>query len=129
VQRRLAVLQALHEHGANVIPAFGVYGTERDHLIARAKIVLNVHMYDAKVFEIVRVSYLLSNRCFVVSERGADRDGERPFEDGIAFADYGDLAGACLRYLTDRAAREATALRGFELFSRRRVPEVLREVL
>jgi hypothetical protein len=129
VQRRLAVLQLLHERGANVIPAFGVYGIERDHLIARAKIVLNVHMYDAKVFEIVRVSYLLANGCFVISERGADLDGERPFEDGIAFADYGDLASACLRFLADRPARDATARRGFEIFSRRRVPELLREAL
>ena len=129
VPRRLAVLQALHERGANVIPAFGVYGAERDHLIARAKVVLNVHMYDAKVFEIVRVSYLLANRCFVVSERGADLDGERPFEDGIAFAAYDDLAAACLRFLADQKARDTTARRGFEIFSQRRVPDVLRAVL
>jgi len=105
VERRLAVLQALHERGANVIPAFGVYGAERDELIARAKIVLNVHMYEAKVFEVVRVSYLLANRCFVVSERGLDVTGERPFEEGIAFVEYHELVNACLQYLADERGR------------------------
>jgi hypothetical protein len=129
VERRLAVLQALHERGANVIPAFGVYGAERDQLIARAKIVLNVHMYEAKVFEVVRVSYLLANRRFVVSERGLDVAGERPFEEGIAFVEYHELVNTCLRYLADERARERTARRGFELFTERRVPDLLRAVL
>jgi len=129
VERRLAVLQALHERGANVIPAFGVYGEERDELIARAKIVLNVHMYEAKVFEVVRVSYLLANRCFVVSERGLDVAGERPFEDGIAFAEYHELVNACLRYLQDEQARARKAARGFELFAERREADLLRAVL
>ena len=129
VERRLAVLQALHERGANVIPAFGVYGEERDELIARAKIVLNVHMYEAKVFEVVRVSYLLANRCFVVSERGLDLAGERPFEEGIAFVEYRELINTCLRYLTDDGSRDRTARRGFELFTERRVPDLLRAVL
>jgi hypothetical protein len=129
VERRLAVLQSLHERGANVIPAFGVYGAQRDALIARAKIVLNMHMHDAKVFEIVRVSYLLANRCFVVSERGLDLAGERPYADGIVFADYDDLVDACLRSLTDEPARARTAQRGFELFAACRVPDLLRPVL
>jgi len=129
VERRLAVLQALHERGANVIPAFGVYGAERDELIARAKIVLNVHMYEAKVFEVVRVSYLLANRCFVVSERGLDLAGERPYEEGIAFVEYHELVNACLQYLADERARDRTARRGFELFTERRVPDLLRAVL
>jgi hypothetical protein len=129
VERRLAVLQVLHERGANVIPAFGVYGAERDALIARAKIVLNVHMHEAKVFEIVRVSYLLANRCFVVSERGSDLAGERPYEEGVAFAEYPALVNACLGFLDDERARDRTARRGFDLITQRRVPDLLRAVL
>ena len=45
--------------------------------IARSKIVLNLHQYDAQVFEIVRVSYLLANRRAVVSERGANPTEDR----------------------------------------------------
>jgi hypothetical protein len=86
-------------------------------------------MYEAKVFEIVRVSYLLANRCFVVSERGCDLPGERPFEEGVAFVEYRELVNECLRYLADERARDRTARRGFELFTQRRVPDLLRQVL
>jgi hypothetical protein len=129
VERRVAVLQALHETGANVVPVFGVYGPARDTLIARAKIVLNLHLYDAKVFEIVRVSYLLANRCFVVSERGSDPAGEAPFADGVAFADYPRLTETCLKFLADPAARARVAAHGFAVIQQRCTVDFLRAVL
>jgi hypothetical protein len=64
--------------GLRVESAFGCYGEERDALIARARIVLNVHYYESKVFEVVRVSYLLANRKCVLSESGSDIDLEAP---------------------------------------------------
>jgi hypothetical protein len=129
VQRRVNVLQALHERGANVVPVFGVYGERRDALIARSKIVLNLHLYEAKVFEIVRVSYLLANRCFVVSERGSDPDGERPYADGLAFAEYDALVDTCLQYLDAPADRARIAERGFTLFSQQREADFLKRIL
>lgn len=51
---------------------FGVYGRERDELIARSKMVLNMHYYPAALFESVRVSYLLANGSFVLTEESAD---------------------------------------------------------
>ena len=45
--RRQAVLEALAAAGLRVEVLFGVYGEERDRAIARAKIVLNMHFYDA----------------------------------------------------------------------------------
>jgi hypothetical protein len=129
VERRVAVLQTLHDAGANVVPVFGVYGAPRDALYARAKIILNLHLYEAKVFEIVRVSYLLANRCFVVSERGSDPAGEQPFEGGVAFAAYADLVETCRRFLGDPSGRQRTAQRGFEIFSQRREVDFLRAVL
>ena len=129
VERRVSVLQALHDAGANVIPVFGVYGAARDALIARSKIVLNLHLYDAKVFEIVRVSYLLANRCFVISERGSDPAGEQPYAEGVGFADYPALAQTCLQYLGDPAGRARVAQRGQEIFTQRRAVDFLRRVL
>jgi len=64
-----------------------------------------------------------------VSERGLDLAGERPYEEGIAFVEYRELVNACLRYLADERGRERTARRGFELFTERRVPDLLRAVL
>jgi hypothetical protein len=112
--RRGQVLEQIAAGGAVVKVAFDIYGAERDALIARAKIVLNLHFYAAKLFEIVRVSYLLANRVCVVSETGLDTDLEAPFLGGVGFAGYGGLAPACLRLLADAAARERIAQKGFE---------------
>ena len=74
--RRSRILQALKDSGVKVHTVFGVYGKERDTLIARSKIVLNVHFYSAKIFETVRVSYLLANSKAVVSECSAETEIE-----------------------------------------------------
>lgn len=116
--RRNDVLQALRARGQRVEAVFGVYGRERDALIARAKLVLNIHYYDSKVFEIVRVSYLLANAVCVVSERGSDPAAEAAFSDGVAFADYSELVDRCVALVGDPAARQALATRGQQQFMR-----------
>lgn len=118
-ERRRRVLDALRARGLRVEAVFGLYGAARDRLVARSKVVLNVHFYDAKVFEIVRVSYLLANRRCVVSERGADAEEERAFEGGVAFAAYEELVEACLRLVGDAAARERIAAEGFRRMAAR----------
>ncbi|HWY63551.1 MAG TPA: hypothetical protein VNW15_16750 [Rhizomicrobium sp.] len=112
--RRGQALDRIAAQGATIRVAFNTYGEERDALIARAKIVLNLHFYQAKVFEIVRVSYLLANRVCVVSETGLDAELESPFLGGVAFAGYDGLPQACLRLLGDGAARQRIAQKGFE---------------
>jgi hypothetical protein len=118
-ERRNDVLQKLHGAGARVRALFGVYGADRDELIAQARIVLNIHFYESRILEIVRVGYLLANRAFVVTEESADSALERELEGGIVAAPYADLVGTCLRFIDDHAGREAVARRGFEIFSRR----------
>lgn len=128
-ERRSRILDALRARGLRVESPFGVYGEERDRLVARAKVVLNVHYYEAKVFEIVRVSYLLANRRCVVSEVGADAAEERPFAEGIAFAPYEGLVETCVRLAADRAARARLAEAGFQVMSRRDEAGYLRAAL
>jgi hypothetical protein len=128
-ERRLTILQALQERGAKVMAIYGLYGPPRDAFIARAKIVLNIHFHAAKVFEIVRVSYLLANRCFVVSETGSDPDAERRLGAGVAFCEYDRLIETCLAYLADPPARRAVAARGFEIMSAWREAELLRPLV
>lgn len=86
-------------------------------MIARAKIVLNLHLYDAQVFEIVRVSYLLANRKCVVSEIGNDTALEHPLKAGVAFTPYAGLADACVKLLDNADERAALAERGFQCIS------------
>jgi hypothetical protein len=128
-ERRYAVLRDLHDRGLRVKWLSGVYGANRDAWIARSKIVLNLHYWEAKIFEIVRVSYLLANRRAVVSERGADPSSERDLQSGIAFADYDELVDRCVELLGDERARRALAERGYQTFSARDQAAILDRAL
>jgi hypothetical protein len=123
-ERRRHVLAALAKE-CRVETLFGVYQDERDSRIGRAKIILNVHYYAAQVLEQVRISYLLNNRCFVVSEESRDN----PYAGGIVTAPYDQLVDTCLRYLALPAERERIAAAGFTLFEKNKMVDILRGVL
>lgn len=127
--RRANVLNTLSARGVKVKAVFGIYGDARDALIARSKIVLNAHFYPAKVFEIVRVSYLLANRKCVVSERGCRSEEESPFEQGVAFSDYDGLVETCIALLHDADRRKQIAAAGFAAISSRPQSEFLRPAI
>ncbi|MEA2085114.1 MAG: TylF/MycF/NovP-related O-methyltransferase [Thermodesulfobacteriota bacterium] len=127
--RRSKILRELKDRGVNVVDLFGIYGEERDAYIARAKIVLNVHYYESRVFEIVRVSYLLSNKKFVISESSMEPEAEKDFLDGIIFCPYEELVEQCLKYLQDKDSRRKIADRGFDLFSRKSQARFLQQAL
>src|ERR1700733_8081722 len=128
-ERRYAVLKDLHDRGLRVKWLSGVYGANRDAWIARSKIVLNIHYWEAKIFEITRVSYLLANRRAVVSERGADPTLERDLESGVAFADYHQLVDRCVELLGDERARRELAEEGYQAFAARDLVAVVDRAL
>ena len=128
-ERRAHILQQLQDIGFKVTTLFGVYGAERDAFIARAKIVLNIHFYKSKVLEIVRISYLLANRRFVISERGNDPDLEEPIHDGLVLANYENLVEKCVKYLNDDASRDKIAAEGFSTMTSLSQVDFLQDVL
>ena len=128
-ERRYAVLRDLHDRGLRVKWLSGVYGAGRDAWIARSKVVLNLHYWEAKIFEITRVSYLLANRRAVVSECGADPALERDLASGVAFADYDELVERCVELLGDERARRELAERGYQAFSARSQADILHRAL
>lgn len=127
--RREYILRQLESRGILVHRAFNEYGISRDALIARSKIILNVHYYNSKVFEMVRCSYLMSNRKCIVSETGNDTAIEKEFESGICFSSYDDIVGNCLGLLADAPRREVLEQAGFEIFSQMRQSDYLRGLL
>lgn len=115
--RRKAVLADLKAAGLDVMAVFGVYGAERDALIARSKVVLNLHFYELGVFEVVRVAYLLANRKAVVSEVRDLSDVPPALRTAFLPTDYSMLADACRFLVVEADARrrlEALALKGVE---------------
>jgi hypothetical protein len=127
--RRMAIINEMKNQGAHAEAVFNVYGEERDRLISRSKIVINVHYYEGKVFEIVRVSYLLANRVFVVAERGSDRELEKQFESGLVFAPYKNLVNETLHFLKKEDLRKKIAERGFQNFQKIRQSDLLAQAL
>ena len=119
--RRRLVLEELQKH-CTVKALFGVYGSERDAFIARARIQLNIHQFDAQLLEQVRISYLLNNRCFVVSEESVG--GPYP-EDAVVSAPYGQLVDVCHCYLADHREHAAIAAAGFAWLRQRPMVEYL----
>jgi hypothetical protein len=104
---------------------FGVYGKQRDSYIARSKIVLNMHFYPMQIMEEVRVSYLLNNKCFIVSEEC----GHNPYGEGIVTAKYDELVDVCEYYLTRPDERQAMAERGYRMFKENDMTTNLSKVL
>jgi acetyltransferase-like isoleucine patch superfamily enzyme len=118
-ERRLNIINQLQTVGVKVHTAFDTYGIERDQLIARSKVILNVHFYPAQVFEIVRVSYLLANKKFVISEDAQDSTEVDYFRPGVVFTSYENLVETCVDYLRKPEERLAIAAKGLQLMQQR----------
>jgi hypothetical protein len=128
-ERRAEILNKLHQAGLNVRVLVGKFGAERDALIARAKVVLNVHFFDTKIFELPRVSYLLANRKAVVSEVGQDTEMERDLAEAVAGVRYEALVQKCVELVFDDAARRRVADAGFRIFAQRDEAAILATAL
>lgn len=113
--RRHKVLQALRAEGLQVEVAGGVYGAERDALIARSKVVLNLHYYPSHIFETARVSYLLANAKAVVAEINPDTDVDVRYAEAVEARPYAQLVEGCLALLGDPEARRQREQRGLAI--------------
>jgi hypothetical protein len=119
--RRKVILDALQAKGMVVVNHNGgLWGDKRRELQQRAKIHLNLHYYDKDaLLEMARLSVILANRGFVVSESGCDTKLEKKIEGGVVFGRYEELVALCVKYLAPEQAakRQQIAAKGFKLFS------------
>ena len=123
--RRADVLAQLKDAGLNVVHLFGVYGEERDSYIARAKIVLNMHFYLTYIFEIVRVSYLMTNGKAVVAECNDNTEIDTDILPGIKAVEYKNLVPACLELLRDENARVTLEKNAQKIINARRQEDAI----
>lgn len=67
--RRMAILNDLRNRGLRVaIPSYNCWGKERDDVIARSKIALDMRYYEDGIFPTLRSLHLIANRVPVVAE-------------------------------------------------------------
>jgi hypothetical protein len=129
-QERLQVLHELSHRGFTAVYAAGLFGTARDELIGRAKIVLNVNYNNfAKIFEVVRVSYLLANRKAVVADESADSFIDPDLRPGVKLALLSQLVDACKLLLENDAERVRLEETGFAVIRQRDIVRILTEAL
>ena len=115
-ERRKNLLIKLTDAGLKVKHLFGVYGAQRDEYISRAKIVLNCHHYNAKIFEIVRVHYLINNKIPVVSEIHQDTKIDKFWSDLVQGVSYDEIANECIRLSNDETKRYEYSELAFKKF-------------
>ena len=92
---RRVILFSLKVSGLKVVEVYGLYGEDLDELLARSKVVLNLHnQADFATMESVRVVHCLRRGKAVVSEVniGDDDDGLAQFISPVA---YENLVQAC----------------------------------
>lgn len=124
--RRVAVLERLWVAGVRCTHLFGVFGPERDRLLARARVVLNVHYWDDAPNEDLRILHAAANGLAVVSEGPPDEERKA---DWAQWASYATLAEEVAAVARSNAWRAQAELGLLSLFQAPSMADVLREVL
>lgn len=120
--RRLHLLELIEARGLNVLWTTDGFWTEeeRDHYIARAKLVLEMPFYDSvRLFSEARASYLFANRAAVIAELNADTIIADDLRDAVLGAPYDQIPALCAEYCADSVKRDELATRGHEAFAKR----------
>lgn len=96
--RRAKILGQIADKGYKVnIINNCVFGKERDGILARSRLALNIHHYvNPDMFESVRVSHLIANQVPVLTEESTHRDEQLWGLNGIP---YEKLVDAVVDYL------------------------------
>ncbi|MFS2035749.1 hypothetical protein ACEN8I_17145 [Polaromonas sp. CT11-55] len=116
--------------GLKAVFVCGLYGKARDELIARSKLVVNIHFYTAKkIFEVVRVSYLMANRKAVVADIDPETVIEEDIRAGICIASPSMLVQECHNIVFNDAHRQAIEEAGFEAIRSRDIRPILETAL
>lgn len=116
--RRSQIMEKLTSRGFRTASLFGKYGPDRDAYIARARLVLNIHCFETTHLEQVRLSYLLNNKRFVVSETSDNN----PYGNGVVFCDYQDIVDRCAHYLRPGMEEERTRIAEIGYEGLQRIP-------
>jgi hypothetical protein len=117
-ERRQRVIDGLKAAGLKVeVRINNTYRDDLTALMARAKVILNVHYYESKVFEIVRVGYALANRKAVVSEESADWMDYPHLQNAVHTVPYDGLIEACSDLVSHDFQRECLEIGGFTWYA------------
>lgn len=90
-ERRFNIIKGLEDKGIKVKCIYGVYGKELDELITNSKYILNIHFYECKILESVRLFYLITNKIPIISEFSSDSKDDQNMSEFIEKSSYNDI--------------------------------------
>ena len=116
-ERRHAVIKRLYDAGLKVLATQEAFGNVRDVLLARSRLLLNVHYYVPAKLELVRLGYVFANSKAVASEWRDDTEIPAGLEGACAFFPYEDLLDGVRRLLADAELRKKQEEAAFAAFA------------
>lgn len=118
--RRKAILDQISSHNIKIYYSnYNLFDNERDIMISRSKIVINVHYYIKNIFEVVRVSHLLSNKAFVISEMPDSKEEYDYWKDAVVFTEYDNIVNTIIKYLDNEEDRNRLTEQGYNIIKSR----------
>ncbi|MGM2768575.1 glycosyltransferase family 1 protein [Bacillus sp. PGP15] len=115
-------LKAVAPH-LNIVFKNNAWGIVKNELIARSKIILNIHFYLSGILETPRVSYAVANKKFIISENSNPEDEiEWP---GIVFTPYEKIIENVMKYIELPEERMKLAEKAYNHFEAKRSIDIL----
>lgn len=103
--RRKIILDQLQNYCNVELANFTYWGQDRASLISNAKIVINIHAFNQGLLETARLSYLLSNNSFVVTENGREKGLRSEYSQYAILTNYDQLIDEVKYYLSQPQKR------------------------
>ncbi|PEF60937.1 DNA-binding protein [Bacillus cereus] len=115
-ERRQVIINQLKKVAPNLNIVFtnNIWGIPRNELIARSKIILNIHYYLTGMLETPRISQIVANNKFIISE-SSNLDDELDWP-GIIFVPYNELVNTVLDYYQQSKKRIMLAEKAYNYF-------------
>lgn len=98
---------------------YDLFDRDRDHLINRSKIVLNVHYYEQSSLETHRIEYLCSKAKCVISEYSTDSELDEEYKNCVVFSHSKNMINNIVYFLSDLSARTQFEVKALEESYRR----------
>lgn len=106
-KRRESLERDFQKSGLRVVFRYNdLFSDEREKLISRSKVVLNIHYWPSSSLETHRVEYLCSRGKCILSENSSDPDLDSLYSGSVAFVPYGGLVKAAQSYVADDRSRQ-----------------------
>ena len=88
-----------------------------------------MHYYDAKIFEVARCFYLMTNSVAIVSEVSDDTYIDSKYRDGIIGVPYEKLVNKCYEILKDEEELKMLREQAFRTISSYPQSEIMRKII